>query len=290
MESLAPTIIDLDAEARKLTMFRGQTPRTTRAERKGSTTQLARYRDGLLLLGKSAGTGHWETHPEDELVCVLEGAATLDIVQQDGPQSFALGAGMIAVVPRGAWHRFHSADGRTTMSATVPGDHIDLDVDDPRPVLPTPASSRETTSKREIESKPPSLIDLNAEVAKLTMFRRRPQSTAAERKGSVAQLATYRDGLLLAIKASGKDHWERHLTGDELVHVLDGSAILEIVCDDGPPKSFTLRTGMVAVIPQGAWHRLLSSEGATQMAVTPFPGETLEVDVDDPRTVERKPA
>jgi hypothetical protein len=50
-----PSIIDLDAEAAKLTMFRGQTPQTTRAERKGSTTQLARYRDGLLLLGKSAG-------------------------------------------------------------------------------------------------------------------------------------------------------------------------------------------------------------------------------------------
>ena len=76
-----PTIIDLNAEAAKLTMFRGQTPQTTRAERKGSTTQLARYRDGLLLLGKSAGTGHWETHPEDELVCVLDGAATLDIVR-----------------------------------------------------------------------------------------------------------------------------------------------------------------------------------------------------------------
>jgi len=26
------------------------------------------------------------------------------------------------------------------------------------------------------------------------------------------------------------------------------------------------------------------------MAVTPFPGETIELDVDDPRTVERKPA
>jgi hypothetical protein len=40
---------------------------------------------------------------------------------------------------------------------------------------------------------------------------------------------------------------------------------------------------MVAVIPRGAWHRLLSTEGATQMAVTPFPGENLEIDVDDPR-------
>lgn len=141
-----------------------------------------------------------------------------------------------------------------------------------------------------MKSRPPSIIDLDAELATLTMFRRTPQATAADRKGSVAQLATYRDGLLLAIKASGKDHWERHLAGDELVHILDGSATLEIVCDDGPPKSFALRKGMIAVIPQGAWHRLLSSEGATQMAATPFPGETLELDVDDPRTLERKPA
>jgi mannose-6-phosphate isomerase-like protein (cupin superfamily) len=144
--------------------------------------------------------------------------------------------------------------------------------------------------EKEMESRAPSIIDLNAELAKLTMFRRSPQSTVAERKGSVARLASYRDGLLLAIKASGKDHWERHLTGDELVHVLDGTATLEIVCDDGPPKSFALRAGMIAVIPQGAWHRLLSSEGATQMAATPFPGETIELDVDDPRTVEPKPA
>lgn len=141
-----------------------------------------------------------------------------------------------------------------------------------------------------MESKAPSIIDLNAEVAKLTMFERAPNSTVADRKGSVAQLATYRDGLLLAIKAAGTDHWERHLTGDELVHILDGSATLEIVCDDGPPRSFELHAGMVAVIPQGAWHRLLSPAGATQMAVTPFPGEHLELDIPDPRLAERKPA
>src|SRR6266851_8782321 len=169
-----PTIIDLNAEAAKLTMFRGQTPQTTRAERKGSTTQLARYRDGFLLLGKSAGTGHWETHPEDELVYVLHGAATLDIVQEDGPQSFALSGGMIAIVPQGAWHRFHSADGRTTMSATIPGEHIDLDVDDPRPVLSSRPKNQEKTLQGGMESRSPSIIDLNAEVAKLTMFRRTP--------------------------------------------------------------------------------------------------------------------
>jgi mannose-6-phosphate isomerase-like protein (cupin superfamily) len=141
----------------------------------------------------------------------------------------------------------------------------------------------------ESEMAEPVIADLNAEVAKLTMFRRTPQSTAAQRRGSVAQLASYRDGLLLAIKFVGKDHWERHLSGDELVHILDGSATLEMVCDDGPPKTFALRVGTIAVIPQGAWHRLHSSEGATQMAVTPFPGENLELDVDDPRTVARNP-
>jgi mannose-6-phosphate isomerase-like protein (cupin superfamily) len=280
MASRAPSIIDLNTESAKLTMFRGQTPQTTFAERKGSATQLGTYRDGILLLGKSAGTGHWETHPEDELVYVLDGATTLDIVEKDGPQSYAVGTGMMTVVPRGAWHRFHSADGKTSMSAVVPGDHIDLDVDDPRTVEP----------RKVIASGTPSTVDLAAELAKLTMFRRTPGATAADRKGSVAQLAPYRDGLLLAIKASGKDHWERHLTGDELIHVLDGAATLEIVCDDRPPRSFALGAGMIVVIPQGAWHRFLSSEGFTQMAVTPFPGETLEVDVDDPRTVEHRPA
>jgi mannose-6-phosphate isomerase-like protein (cupin superfamily) len=140
-----------------------------------------------------------------------------------------------------------------------------------------------------MESSTPSVIDLNAELAKLTMFRRTPQSTREETNGSVARLASYRDGLLLAIKSSGTDHWERHLTGDELLHILDGAATLEIVCDDGPPKSFALRAGMIAVIPQGAWHRAFSAEGKTEMTATPFPGNHIELDVDDPRTVEPKP-
>jgi quercetin dioxygenase-like cupin family protein len=225
-----PTIIDLNTEAAKLTMFRGQTPQTTRAERKGSTTQLARYRDGLLLLGKSAGTGHWETHPEDELVYVLDGAATLDIVQEGGPHSFALSAGMIAVVPPGAWHRFRSADGKTTMSAVIPGEHIDLDVDDPRTSTPDLDMGNPT--------RPPSIIDLNAELAKLTMFRgRTPRSTMADRKGSSARLASYRDGTLNITKFAGKGHWECHLAGDELIHILDGTAMLEMLGEDGPNPS-----------------------------------------------------
>ena len=282
MESKAPSIIDLNAELAKLTMFRGLTPQTTFAERRGSGTQLGPYRDGILFAGKFAGTSHWETHAEDELVHILDGTKTLDIVCDDGPpKSFVLRAGMIAVVPQGAWHRFRSAEGGTTVSATLPGDHIELDVDDPRTVEP----------KKVIASGTPSIIDLDAELAKLTMFHgRTPQSTMADRKGSAARLAPYRDDGLSVTKFAGKGHWEAHLAGDELIHVVDGTATLEIVCDEGPPKSFELRTGMIAVNPQGTWHRFYSSEGVTLMAATPFPSDVIERDVDDPRTVERKPA
>jgi mannose-6-phosphate isomerase-like protein (cupin superfamily) len=281
MERKTPSIIDLDAELAKLTMFRGLTPQTTRAERRGSATLLGSYRNGILFAGKDAGTSHWEDHAEDELVHVLDGTKILDIVCDDGPpKSFELRAGMIAIVPKGTWHRFRSAEGGTIWSATLPGDHIELDVDDPRTAEP----------KRVMPSGTPSIVDLDAELAKLRMFRgRTPQSTMADRKGSSARLAPYRDGGLSITKFAGKGHWEAHLAGDELIHVLDGAAILEIVCDDGP-RSFALRAGMITVNPQGAWHRVQSSEGVTLMAATPFPSDVIELDVEDPRAVEHWPA
>jgi len=282
MESKTPSIIDLTAEVAKLTMFRGLTPTTTRAERRDSATLLGPYRDGILFAGKNAGTSHWEDHAEDELVHVLDGTKILDIVCDDGaPKSFVLRAGMMVVVPQGAWHRFRSAEGGTTWSVTLPGDHIELDVDDPRTVGP----------KKVITGATPSIIDLDAELEKLTMFRgRTPQSTMADRKGSGGRLASYRDGGLFITKFAGKGHWESHLAGDELIHILDGTATLEIVCDDGPPRSFMLRAGMIAVNPQGAWHRFQSSDGVTLMTATPSPSEVIELDVDDPRTVAGKPA
>jgi hypothetical protein len=55
MESRTLSIIDLNAELAKLSMFRGLTPKTTRAERRGSATLLGPYRDGILIAGKNAG-------------------------------------------------------------------------------------------------------------------------------------------------------------------------------------------------------------------------------------------
>jgi mannose-6-phosphate isomerase-like protein (cupin superfamily) len=233
---------------------------------------LAPYRDGLLLAIKASGKDHWERHlTGDELIHILDGAATLEIVCDDGPpRSFALRAGMIAVIPQGAWHRALSLEGKTEITATpFPCDHIELDVDDPRTVAPEP----------EMRGEAPSIIDLAAELAKLTVFRgRTPQSTMADRQGSTARLASYRDGAVTTTKFAGTGHWESH-----------PAATLEIVGEDGP-RSFPLRGGMLAVIPQGAWHRFHSADGVTLMTATPSPSEVIGLDFGDPRTVARKPA
>ena len=101
-------------------------------------------------------------------------------------------------------------------------------------------------------------------------------------------MASYRDGALTTTKFAGKGHWEKHIA-DELIHILDGMATLDVAGEDGP-QSLALRAGMMTVIPQGTWHRFRSAEGVTLMTATPFPSEVIERDVDDPRTVERKPA
>ena len=127
-------IMDLKAELAKLTMLRGRTPATPEAERKGAFARLAPYRDGAIFTAKFAGDGAWERHPNgDELVQIIDGATTLHVMTAEGPQSFALGAGMVAIVPQGTWHRFEAPDGVTLMTATPqPTEHLTVAVDDPR--------------------------------------------------------------------------------------------------------------------------------------------------------------
>ena len=41
---------------------------------------------------RRGGKGHWETHPGDDLVYVLDGAVTLEIVENDGGWRGVMGA------------------------------------------------------------------------------------------------------------------------------------------------------------------------------------------------------
>jgi len=134
------------------------------------------------------------------------------------------------------------------------------------------------------------IIDLNAELAKLEMLHgRTPQTTRAERAGSSAQVAPYRDGAIFTAKFAGEGGWERHRNGDELVHIIDGAATLHLMTDDGPETAL-LTAGMIAIVPRGVWHRFDSPKGVTLMTATPQPSDHPPVHVDDPRTLEAQPA
>jgi mannose-6-phosphate isomerase-like protein (cupin superfamily) len=138
------TVIDLKAELGKLNMLHGRRPEMTEAERKasGGFATLAPFRDGNIFSAKFSGDGAWERHPNgDELVQVVDGATTLHIITEDGPKSYALSAGMVVIVPQGAWHRFHSPEGVSLMTATPkPTEHLTVDVEDPRTLTMTQLS------------------------------------------------------------------------------------------------------------------------------------------------------
>jgi mannose-6-phosphate isomerase-like protein (cupin superfamily) len=59
-------------------------------------------------------------------------------------------------------------------------------------------------------------------------------------------------------------------------------ATLDVAGEDGL-QSLVLHAGIMTVIPQGTWHRFRSAEGVTLMTATPFPSETIDDDLDDPR-------
>jgi mannose-6-phosphate isomerase-like protein (cupin superfamily) len=136
------TIIDLKSELGKLTMLRGRKPQMREADRKGAFATLAPFRDGNIFSAKFSGEGAWERHPNgDELVQIVDGATALHIMTAEGPQSYALGAGMIAIVPQGSWHRFVSPNGVTLVTATPkPTEHLTVDVEDPRALTATQLS------------------------------------------------------------------------------------------------------------------------------------------------------
>jgi quercetin dioxygenase-like cupin family protein len=127
-------VVNLKTELGRLTMLEGRTPTTSDEAREGAFASLAPYRDGGMFAGKFAGTSAWERHPQgEEIVHILEGAATLHLMTEEGRQSVALRDGMIVIVPQNMWHQFEAPDGVCVMTTTPqPTQHLSVDVEDPR--------------------------------------------------------------------------------------------------------------------------------------------------------------
>jgi quercetin dioxygenase-like cupin family protein len=128
------------------------------------------------------------------------------------------------------------------------------------------------------------IVDLTAELCQLTMLKgRTPTTPEAEREGAFVRLASYRDGAVFAGKFAGTSAWERHPKGDEIVHILEGSAILHLMTEQGR-QSLVLKDGMMVIVPQNIWHQFEAPDGVCVMTTTPQPTQHLTVDVEDPRT------
>ncbi len=117
--------IDIKAELAGLSVLNERSANTPPDEVRAAFATLAPFRDGGIFAGRFSGDTPWERHQKgDELVQILDGAATLTIMTDDGPRAFELSAGMLIVVPQGHWHRFAAPGGVTVLSATPqPTDH-----------------------------------------------------------------------------------------------------------------------------------------------------------------------
>jgi quercetin dioxygenase-like cupin family protein len=76
---------------------------------------------------------------------------------------------------------------------------------------------------------------------------------------------------------SGQPHWERHLGGDELLHILDGEADVVTLTEDGPVRSH-LRAGSIFVCPRGLWHRVTARSNLSMFFATPTATEAMVAD------------
>lgn len=121
-------------------------------------------------------------------------------------------------------------------------------------------------------------VDIYRELERLPSLENRGGDTGEEEvDAAFATLTDFRDGAIYAGSFSGCSGWERHLKGDEIVQILKGATVLDIVTDEGMQR-LELSAGMLLVVPKGCWHRFTSEHGVSVMTATPQPTEHLFAD------------
>ena len=83
-------------------------------------------------------------------------------------------------------------------------------------------------------------------------------------------LAEYRDGGIVLAHYAGNSEWERHISGDEIVMIMEGETRL-ILLQNGEEVVSFMPQGTLLVVPQNRWHRFESPKGVKLMAITPQP-------------------
>ena len=130
-------------------------------------------------------------------------------------------------------------------------------------------------------------IKVSDRMAALTPIRNRGEhTTEAEVMQAFATLGegNFLDCAVFLGSFNGNAGWERHMKGDELVHVMAGSTQFDIIVE-GEKQTLELEAGMRVVVPQACWHRFRSEDGVTVLTATPQHDE-IHTFVEDPRTLD----
>lgn len=125
------------------------------------------------------------------------------------------------------------------------------------------------------------IANIEKELIKLKVLEgRTPHTSEEELEGVFATLGIFDTGGVFTGSFVGESPWERHIMGDELVHILNGETELTIMTDDGP-ETLNMKAGTLTVVPKGLWHRFKAPKGVTVLTATPHP--TDHSDACDPR-------
>jgi len=114
--------------------------------------------------------------------------------------------------------------------------------------------------------------DIRSILSNLPVLTITANTTEKEADAAFPQLASVNEGGVFVGQFSGQTPWERHSTGDELLHVLDGEMEITVLTTDGPVR-VTVRAGSIFVVPRGLWHRQLAAKKVTELSVTPQPSD-----------------
>jgi mannose-6-phosphate isomerase-like protein (cupin superfamily) len=96
--------------------------------------EFAPFNDAAIAVFRGDGVevSEWEMHPDtDELLMVLRGSVTVEILTDAGSELHPLAAGQFVIVPQGLWHRHRDLNDLVEMYFT-PGQSLQSDADDPR--------------------------------------------------------------------------------------------------------------------------------------------------------------
>jgi mannose-6-phosphate isomerase-like protein (cupin superfamily) len=111
-----------------------------------------------------------------------------------------------------------------------------------------------------------------------TLFALAAQSVGFDRSGAISLLASTRpppriDGLSIGVAVMERPAphaGERHMDGDELLHVIVGHATVLLERPEGEER-IELATGAACVVPRGLWHRVIPRGEVRLLYATPGP-------------------